>query len=148
MRWRFIDRITVWTPWQAITGVKAVSLEEYYLHERLGRQGALPESLLVATCDDLVRWLVAASSEFSCSSTLAAVDGFTVHQPALMGTVLVISARVEKRDDHRLAASCQVAAGECLIAGGRIEVDLVALETLYEADERQGTWRAVADGTA
>lgn len=148
MRWRFIDRVTSWTPWQAITGLKTVSLEEYYLHERLGREGALPESLLVASCDELLRWLVTASSGFAGSSTLAAVDRFTVHQPALIGAVLVITAQVESRDDHRLGARCRVSSQEMLIADGRIELDLLPLGMLYEADERQGMWKAVADGTA
>ena len=62
MKWRVVDRIAPCEPWTAIEGHKCVSLEEYFLMERLGRRGALPESLLLAGFVELGRWLVCVSS--------------------------------------------------------------------------------------
>jgi len=67
---------------------KCVSLEEYFLLERLGRRGSLPESLVLASFVELARWLVVVSSEFESSALLTDVLGFSFRDPLGMGAVL------------------------------------------------------------
>ncbi len=60
-----MDKITSWSPHEQITGVKAVSFEEYCLKERLGDEARLPETLLLESFLQLGNWLILLSSDFN-----------------------------------------------------------------------------------
>ena len=57
MKLRCVDRILGWEPWRTISGVKAVSFEEYCLPARLGLPEHLPSSLALESVFELARWL-------------------------------------------------------------------------------------------
>jgi 3-hydroxymyristoyl/3-hydroxydecanoyl-(acyl carrier protein) dehydratase len=64
MKFRLVDRIVSWTPYERIRGLKAVSFEEYSLREPLGEEARLPESLLLESFLQLGNWLILLSSDF------------------------------------------------------------------------------------
>ena len=53
-----------WSPYQRISGVKAVSFEEYCLKESFGDEPRLPETLLLESFLQLGNWLILLSSDF------------------------------------------------------------------------------------
>lgn len=65
MKFRLVDRIISWTPYERIRGVKTVSFEEYSLREPLGEEARLPESLLLESFLQLGNWLIMLSSDFA-----------------------------------------------------------------------------------
>lgn len=64
MKFRLVDRITSWKPHERITGLKAVSFEEYSLKEAFGDEARLPEMLLLESLLQLGNWLILLSSDF------------------------------------------------------------------------------------
>jgi len=64
MKFRLVDKIVSWSPYQRITGIKAVSFEEYCLKEFLGDEPRLPETLLLESFLQLGNWLILLSSDF------------------------------------------------------------------------------------
>jgi len=64
MKFRLVDKIVSWTPHQRITGIKAVSFEEYCLKEAFGDEPRLPESLVLESFLQLGNWLLLLSSDF------------------------------------------------------------------------------------
>jgi len=44
MKFRLVDKIVAWSPYQRISGIKAVSFEEYCLKEAFGDEPRLPET--------------------------------------------------------------------------------------------------------
>ncbi|MFB3882793.1 MAG: hypothetical protein ACE149_16125 [Armatimonadota bacterium] len=141
MRWRLVDKITDLTPWQGIAGVKAVGLEEYCLLEPLGREYALPESLVIECCVELGRWLVVASSSFSLMALLGGVDDFAFARPAEGGELLEIEASVVTRSDAIVCLDCTVSAAGRGIAGGRLTLQLLPLADGHDREEMAGRWR-------
>jgi len=140
VRWRLLDHVNDLVPWVRISGRKAVSLEEYLLLEPFGRQGFLPESLILACCVELARWLVAASSGFSLTATLSEVREFRVDEPAGIGQLLDLTGRARTRRRDELELECRVTSMAEPVAGGTITVafmptnecfDPTALETLW-----------------
>ena len=147
MRWRFVDRITAFEPWQAIAGRKAVSLEEYYLLRPLGREGILPESLVLESCVELARWLVAASSGFARVAELAAIERFALHRQATPGEVLHVDGRVIAAADPQLSLDCRVAAEGGPVAAGRLEFAVVSADGRYPVGELEELWREIHGAT-
>jgi len=140
MRWRFVDRVTHYEPWQAIEGRKAVSLEEYLLLDRLGRRGVLPESLVMECCVDLVRWLAMASSGFAIGALLAEAEAFAFDCPARMGRLLQVSARVTGKSEIDLYADCRVVSDDGVVASGRLGFRLTPLPASIGTHSRAGLW--------
>lgn len=64
MKFRMIDRIHAYKPRRFIRGRKTVSLEEYFLRERLGMAPTLAPSLLLESLLQLGNWLIVLSSDF------------------------------------------------------------------------------------
>lgn len=141
MRWRFVDRVTAFEPWQHIAGRKAVSLEEYHLLQPLGREGVLPESLTIECCAELARWLVAASSSFTQATVLSEVEQFAFNRPAGMGCVLRVEVLVAARAEERLTVDCRITGDDAAVASGRIALAIVDLAELLDAGELAGLWR-------
>jgi 3-hydroxymyristoyl/3-hydroxydecanoyl-(acyl carrier protein) dehydratase len=141
MRWRFVDKITAVHPWQKITGIKSIGLEEYYLLEPLGREYVLPESLVIECCVELARWLVTVSSSFSLTALLRGVDGFHFAGPAEGGEVLEICANLVNRDGSGVTVDCSVAAQGRAVAHGRLDLGSFRPLDISERDEMTGRWR-------
>ncbi|HUW31787.1 MAG TPA: hypothetical protein VM223_09265 [Planctomycetota bacterium] len=146
MRWRFADKLELLQPWQSIRGTKAVSLEEYCLCEPRGREGVLPETLVIECCVHAARWLVARSSDFRLTCELDAIDGFRFTGEAAMGDVIAMD--VEAAPDSRadaaggsLHARCRASCGGRLIAEGGICVRLLPLAGHFDRDSTEAMWR-------
>ena len=145
MRWRFVDKVTALEPWQQIAGRKAVSLEEYYLLQPLGREGVLPESLLIECCVELVRWLITASSSFEWAALLGGIEEFVFERPARMGDLLQFDVRVIERSERELSADCRVNSEAVAVASGRLAFALVPLHKLSTRGELEGLWQELYD---
>ena len=64
MKFRLVDKIVSWSSYQRITGIKAVSFEEYCLKGSFGDEPRLPETLLLESFLQLGNWLILLSSDF------------------------------------------------------------------------------------
>ena len=146
MRWRFVDRVTSLEPWQGITGLKAVSLEEYLLPAPLGREGAFPETLIVECCVELARWLVVVSSAFAHNAVLREAAQFGFAQVADEGTVLELSAQTAGWSDSAITVACTVTRSDDALARGELVLSFLPLAG--EAREEMITrWREVHGAT-
>jgi len=141
MRWRFVDKITAVHPWQKISGIKAIGLEEYCLLEPLGREYVLPESLVIECCVELARWLVTVSSSFSLIALLSGIDGFAFARPAEGGNVLEIHADLRGRSNADVSVECSVTARGRTVAAGRLTLDSLPLLDGPDREEMAGRWR-------
>jgi 3-hydroxyacyl-[acyl-carrier-protein] dehydratase len=81
MKFRMVDRILGWQPRRTITGVKAVSFEEYSLKSPWGGPAYLPESLLMEALFQLGNWLIVLSSDFTRMGLLVRVEEVRFHEP-------------------------------------------------------------------
>jgi 3-hydroxyacyl-[acyl-carrier-protein] dehydratase len=79
MKFRFVDQIVSWTPYQRICGIKAVSFEEYSLKEAMGEEPHLPESLLLESFLQLGNWLILLSSDFTRMGVLIRLSRVSFH---------------------------------------------------------------------
>lgn len=143
MRWRFLDSMHSVTPWREARGRKAVSLEEYYLLQPLGREGVFPESLCLECCVEVARWLVATSSEFRTTCALAEAAGFTFRKRAVPGDTLDIAISVVRRDESGLTAECRVICCNDEAAQGRITVEFLPLKDSFDAGLLSGMWKEI-----
>jgi len=118
MKFRLVDKITSWTPWQAITGLKAVSFEEYSLKDVFGEQPRLPETLLLESFLQLGNWLVVLSSDFRQMGMVARISEVRFHDSLLPGQWLQLEVTlVRRRDDGFELAGQGLADGKCVISG-------------------------------
>jgi hypothetical protein len=140
VRWRMLDRVDDMAPWAHIAGRKAVSLEEYMLLEPFGRRGVLPESLILASCVDLARWLVAASSAFALTATLREVQEFDLARTAGMGQVLELTADVRDRRPDALALECGATCAGKPVAQGRLVMAFVPAGECFEPAALAAAW--------
>lgn len=147
MRWRLVDKITDFEPWRSIGGRKAVSLEEYYLLQPVGREGVLPESLVLECCAELARWLAAASSGFERMAELGGVERFVFERQAVLGDVLHIDERVAELGDSGLSVECRVAAETGTVASGRLALSLVPVGSAFRPGELEELWREIDGAT-
>jgi 3-hydroxyacyl-[acyl-carrier-protein] dehydratase len=97
MKFRLVDKITSWTPWQCISGVKAVSFEEYNLKEPFGEEPRLPEMLLLESFLQLGNWLIVLSSDFRQMGMLARIAEVRFHDPLSPGDRLRLEVRLTRR---------------------------------------------------
>ena len=143
MQWRLTDRITDFQPWRKLCADKAVSLEEYYLKERLGQPGEMPESLLLEACVQAAQWLVVVSSDFTKNAMVEAVVDFTVKRTLLPGEQGNIVITVKERDERSItvACSCHVSSEE--IVSGEMALIPVALAEHWVPGERKSLWREI-----
>ncbi len=118
MKFRLVDKITSWTAWHNITGVKAVSFEEYSLKGAFGEQPRLPEMLVLESFLQLGNWLVMLSSDFKQMGMVARISEVRFHDSLLPGQRLQLEVGlVRRRDDgFELAAEGQVD-GRSIISG-------------------------------
>jgi 3-hydroxyacyl-[acyl-carrier-protein] dehydratase len=118
MKFRLVDKITSWTPWQKITGVKAVSFEEYSLKEPFGEQPQLPDMLLLESFLQLGNWLVILSSDFQKMGVVARLSEVRFHSRLLPGQQLQLEVGlVRRRDDSFELSGRGHADGRSIISG-------------------------------
>jgi hypothetical protein len=141
MRWHFVDRIDSYLEWKSLTARKAVSFEEFHLLEKQGRQGEFPESLLLETCVESLRWLIVRSSDFQWLAVLHAVDAFSVYTTACCGDVLSITATIDERTPDIIVASCTVFCARGNLADGIISAKTLPLDAYDDRSLLQGTWK-------
>jgi len=141
MRWRFVDRIESFEPWNALRARKLVSFEEYSLLKPLGRKGDFPESLLIETAVEALRWLVAASSEFSQTASLAGISDLSFLKTVKLGQALETTVHVNKRSEDSLQADSTVSvSGEC-VAHGKLTLSLLPMQENFDRDLIAGMWQ-------
>jgi 3-hydroxymyristoyl/3-hydroxydecanoyl-(acyl carrier protein) dehydratase len=118
LKFRLVDKITSWAPWQQIRGIKAVSFEEYSLKERFGETPRLPEMLLLESFLQLGNWLVVLSSDFQRMGMAARISEVRFHGYLLPGQSLQLEVRLTRRheDGFELAGEGQ-AQGRSVISG-------------------------------
>lgn len=97
MKFRLVDKITSWTRWDNICGIKAVSFEEYSLKESFGDPPRLPELLLLESLLQLGNWLVILSSDFEQTGVVARLSEVRFHSFLLPGEQLELGVRVTRR---------------------------------------------------
>lgn len=140
MRWHFVDRIEKFEPWREIISAKAISLEEYYMLERFGRKGALPESLLLENCVETSRWLVAASSGFEKTCILSGVEEFRITAETGPGDTLSTSVAVRETGES-MRLECAVRCAEKTVAEGVLEVKILSLSEHDDIETVEGMWK-------
>jgi 3-hydroxyacyl-[acyl-carrier-protein] dehydratase len=118
MKFRLVDKITSWTAWQNITGVKAVSFEEYSLKEAFADQPRLPEMLLLESFLQLGNWLVMLSSDFRQMGMVARISEARFHDSLMPGQRLRLEVNLVRRRENgfELAGRGQ-AGGRDVISG-------------------------------
>lgn len=132
MRWCFTDRIHKIENWKSISGRKLSSLEEYCLCEPLGREGVLPETLVVESCVELLRWLVAVSSDFKKTCMTTSIEEFNLSGACGMGEALEIIIDLVEHNEDMITARCSVSGRKCGIASGKIQVELCPLAECFD----------------
>lgn len=140
MRWRLLDRVSRLDDWAFAQGTKAVSFEEYCLREPFGREGTLPETMVLESCVELLRWLVAHSSDFTLTCALAEVSGYEVAGEAGMGDCLHVEATIRDRQEFSLLADCKVTVADRLIAQGTVRVALLPMAGSFDVAWMRGRW--------
>jgi hypothetical protein len=141
MKWRLVDQVVAFAPWEHIAAVKALSFEEATLLERWGREGDVPPSLLLESCVEAARWLVAASSDFAYTAALAQCERFEFG--SLRPIVpLTVSVSVTSRSPQRLQvrAECLAQGRSAPAAQGRLALDLLPLADSFDREWLMGLW--------
>jgi 3-hydroxymyristoyl/3-hydroxydecanoyl-(acyl carrier protein) dehydratase len=141
MRWYFVDRIDSYMEWKSLTARKAVSFEEVHLLEKQGRQGEFPETLLLETCVESLRWLIVRSSEFQWLAILHAIDAFSMYMPACCGDVLSTTVTIDELARDIIVASCTVFCARGNLAEGKISVKTLPLDVCGDRSLLQGAWK-------
>lgn len=120
MRIQLVDHISTYRRGELIAGRIAVPFEAALLHEPLGRDGVLPECLLLSAACELALWAAAEASDWSAGAELATVDGFAITQPAahaeLLDLELHADGRFTVRGGYGAAADGRLAFTACALA--------------------------------
>ena len=109
MKFRFVDKITSWSPYRQITGIKAVSFEEYCLKAAFCEMPRLPESLLLESFLQLGNWLILLSSDFKTMAMAVRISEVRFHEALLPGRQLrmAVSVTRQREDGYRCQREVQ-----------------------------------------
>ncbi len=138
MKFRLVDKITSWSPYQRISGVKAVSFEGYCLKESFGDEPRLPETLLLESFLQLGNWLILLSSDFKDTGMVVRISEVRFHGFLMPGQQLQMEVTLARqRDDgYELSGEGRVN-GRTIISGlGCLAVPVPAAELVDPADLR------------
>ena len=118
MKFRFVDKITSWSPYRQITGIKAVSFEEYCLKDAFGEAPRLPESLLLESFLQLGNWLILLSSDFKSMAMAVRISEVRFHDALLPGRQLrmAVSVTRQREDGFEMSGEGRVD-GRVIISG-------------------------------
>ena len=113
-----MDKIVAWSPYRSITGIKAVSFEEYCLKETFGDEPRLPETLLLESFLQLGNWLMLLSSDFRQASLVVRISEVRFHSYLLPGRQVRMEVTVARRrdDGYELAGEGRVD-GRTIVSG-------------------------------
>ncbi len=100
MKFRLVDKITAWAPYQRISGVKTVSFEEYCLKEPFAEEPRLPETLLLESFLQLGNWLIMLSSDFQEMGIAVRIAEVQFHDYLLPGQSLRLEVRLKRRREE------------------------------------------------
>jgi hypothetical protein len=144
MKWRMVDAVLQYTPWDELYALKVVSFEERTLLERWGRPGEFPASLCVEWCVEAARWLTATSSDFALTAALDNISGFRLARgireleagphTGPFGDSLSVSIRVDRHDERSLDVLAHVHQGACdiTLTSGALAFGLVPLAEHFD----------------
>ena len=134
MKWRMVDRIVAWEPWQSISGAKCVSFEEYNLPAALGLPEQLPPTLVLQSVFELARWLAIISSDFTRLGIVRATQRVVLHSPVAPGERMRMDVKVRNHDDQAMVfdATGQVGNRAVIAAEGCL-AELWPLQTCHDA---------------
>jgi 3-hydroxyacyl-[acyl-carrier-protein] dehydratase len=133
MKFRMVDRILAWQPRRSITGVKAVSFEEYSLKSLWGPGASLPESLVMEGLFQLGNWLIVLSSDFTQMGLLVRIEEVQFHEPLGPGKSLRMDIEVASyRKDGVVFSGVATAAGRPIASGRGCLATRVALEGFHD----------------
>jgi 3-hydroxymyristoyl/3-hydroxydecanoyl-(acyl carrier protein) dehydratase len=138
MKFRFVDKITSWSPYQRIAGVKVVSFEEYSLKESFGDEPRLPETLLLESFLQLGNWLILLSSDFKEIGMAVRISEVRFHGFVAPGQRLQMAVNLARRreDGYELTGEGRVN-GRTIISGlGCLAVPVPAVELMDPDDMR------------
>jgi len=138
MKFRLVDKIVAWSPYRSISGIKAVSFEEYCLKESFGDEPRLPETLLLESFLQLGNWLILLSSDFRETGMVVRISEVRFHGYLLPGRQLRMEATLVRRreDGLELSGTGQVD-GRTIITGlGCVAVPVPAAELVDPANLR------------
>ena len=136
MKFRLVDKINSWTAWQSITGVKAVSFEEYSLKAAFGEQPRLPEMLLLESFLQLGNWLVILSSDFRQMGMVARISEVQFHEGLFPGQALQLEVKlVRRREDGFELAGQGHTDGRMVISGAGCVAALAPLAEYHNPED-------------
>jgi 3-hydroxyacyl-[acyl-carrier-protein] dehydratase len=138
MKFRLVDKIVAWSPYQRISGIKAVSFEEYCLKESFGDEPRLPEMLVLESFLQLGNWLILLSSDFKETGMVVRISEVRFHGFLLPGRQLRMEVTLarQREDGFELSGVGRVD-GRTIITGlGCLAVLVPAAELANPADLR------------
>jgi 3-hydroxyacyl-[acyl-carrier-protein] dehydratase len=138
MKFRFVDKIVAWSPYQSISGIKAVSFEEYCLKESFGDEPRLPETLLLESFLQLGTWLILLSSDFRETGMVVRIHEVRFQAFLLPGQQLRMDVTLarQREDGFELSGEGRVN-GRTIISGlGCLAVPVPAADLVDEANLR------------
>jgi 3-hydroxyacyl-[acyl-carrier-protein] dehydratase len=138
MKFRLVDKIVAWSPYQSISGIKVVSFEEYCLKESFGDEARLPETLLLESFLQLGNWLILLSSDFRETGMVVRISTVRFHGFLLPGRQLRMDVTLARRreDGFELSGTGQVD-GQTIISGlGCLAVPVPVAELVDPASLR------------
>jgi 3-hydroxyacyl-[acyl-carrier-protein] dehydratase len=138
MKFRLVDKIVAWSPYQSISGIKALSFEAYCLKESFGDEPRLPETLVLESFLQLGNWLVLLSSDFKETGMVVRISEVRFHGFLLPGRQLRMEVTLARRreDGFELSGEGRVD-GRTIISGlGCLAVPVPAAELVDPADLR------------
>ena len=138
MKFRLVDKILDWSPYERISGIKAVSFEEYCLKEAFGDEPRLPETLLLESFLQLGNWLLLLSSDFMQMAVVIRISEARFEDYLLPGQQLRLDVKVARRrgDGFELSGEGRVN-GRSIIRGlGCLAVPVPAVDYVNPEDMR------------
>jgi len=100
MKLRMIDQIIAWEANRSISGVKAVSFEEYCMRAALGERECLPESLALQSTCELAGWLMILSSDFARMGMMMGFERAEFTAPLGPVERMIVSANVRQSESE------------------------------------------------
>jgi 3-hydroxyacyl-[acyl-carrier-protein] dehydratase len=138
MKFRLVDKILSWTPHQQITGIKAVSFEEYCLKEAFGDEPRLPETLVLESFLQLGNWLLLLSSDFTQMGMVIRISEVRFRDFLRPGQHLRMDVELARQneDGFELSGEGQVNGRAVMSGVGCLAVPVPAAEYLNADDMR------------
>jgi 3-hydroxymyristoyl/3-hydroxydecanoyl-(acyl carrier protein) dehydratase len=138
MKFRYVDQILDWTPYERIRGVKAVSFEEYCLKEAFSGEAGLPESLLLESVLQLGNWLILLSTDFKQMGMVIRMSRIHFHDFLRPGERMEMEARIVRQNSEgfELAGKGCVGDREIITGLGCLAAPVDAEELVNPADMR------------